>query len=88
EGYYDFDETDNDPEHCSEETAEYETEVSPEFVPPVVPEKQKIYILKDGLEVKLINEIIQYYDIDVKLITESIRDYTKNNIRKEYDSLD
>lgn len=88
EGYYYLDETDNNPEHCSEETGEYETEVSTGFVPPEVPEKQKIYILKDGVEVKVINERIQYYDIDGKLITESIRDYTRNNIRKEFDSLD
>lgn len=40
-----------------------------------------------GVEVKVINERVQYMDERGKLITESLRDYTKRNILKEYASL-
>lgn len=41
-----------------------------------------------GIEVKIINERIQYIDGNGKLITESLKDYTRNNIKNEYASLD
>ncbi|MDP1690114.1 MAG: type I restriction-modification enzyme R subunit C-terminal domain-containing protein, partial [bacterium] len=41
-----------------------------------------------GVEVKVINERVQYMDERGKLITESLKDYTKRNILKEYASLD
>lgn len=41
-----------------------------------------------GVEVKVINERVQYMDEQGKLITESLKDYTKRNILKEYASLD
>jgi len=41
-----------------------------------------------GLEVAIINERVQYYDIDGKLITESIKDYSKRNILGEFATLD
>ena len=44
----------------------------------------KFYI--DGVEVKLLSERIQYYDKDGKLITESLRDYTKKNILNTFES--
>lgn len=40
-----------------------------------------------GIEVKIINERIQYIDGNGKLITESLKDYTRNNIKNEYASL-
>lgn len=42
----------------------------------------------NGVEVKVINERVQYLDEKGKLITESLKDFTKNNILKEYRSLD
>ncbi|MEM7487142.1 MAG: DEAD/DEAH box helicase family protein [Bacteroidota bacterium] len=42
----------------------------------------------NGVPVKIINERIQYLGIDGKIITESLRDYTKNNITKQFKTLD
>lgn len=41
-----------------------------------------------GIEIKILNERVQYYDKDGKLITESITDYSKKNILGEYATLD
>ena len=42
----------------------------------------------DGVEVKVIAERVQYYGPDGKLITESLRDYTRACMRKQFASLD
>lgn len=42
----------------------------------------------NGVYVTIINERVQYYDKDGKLITESIKDFTKRNILNEYATLD
>ncbi|MDD5566768.1 MAG: DEAD/DEAH box helicase family protein [Patescibacteria group bacterium] len=47
----------------------------------------KKYVVRD-VSVKVINERVQYIGEDGKLITESLKDYTKNNILQEYRSLD
>ena len=49
-------------------------------------EPKKYYPL--GVEVKVINERVQYMDERGKLITESLKDYTKRNILQSYASLD
>jgi type I restriction enzyme, R subunit len=41
-----------------------------------------------GVEVRVIAERVQYLGADGKLITESLRDYTRNTVRKQYASLD
>lgn len=41
-----------------------------------------------GVEVTILNERVQYYDKDGKLITESVTDYSKKNILGEYATLD
>ena len=46
---------------------------------------RKYYV--NDVEVSVLNERIQYYDREGKLITESLKDYTRKNIRKEYSSL-
>ena len=46
---------------------------------------KKLYI--NGVDVKIINERIQYIGEDGKLITESLKDYSKKNILDEYASL-
>jgi type I restriction enzyme R subunit len=50
-------------------------------------EKVKKYYIND-VEVSVLNERVQYYDKEGKLITESLKDYNRNNILKEYRSLD
>ncbi len=50
------------------------------------PEPRKYYI-KD-VEVSVVYERVQYYGSDGKLITESLKDYTRKNITKEFSSLD
>lgn len=42
----------------------------------------------DGVQVKIVNERIQYMGADGKIITESLSDYTKSNITKQYHTLD
>lgn len=58
-----------------------------EFGPGVVREEPKKYY-PEGVEVKVINERVQYMDERGKLITESLKDYTKRNILESYASLD
>lgn len=50
-------------------------------------EKPSKYYLNDVL-VKVLNERVYYYDKDGKLITETLVDYTKKNVKKEFKSLD
>lgn len=49
-------------------------------------EPRKYYPL--GVEVKIINERVQYLNDAGKLVTESLKDYTKRNILHEFASLD
>ncbi|MFA7658312.1 MAG: DEAD/DEAH box helicase family protein [Candidatus Gastranaerophilaceae bacterium] len=46
---------------------------------------RKFYI--NGVETVLVGERVQYYGNDGKLITESLVDYTKKNLTKEYSSI-
>jgi type I restriction enzyme R subunit len=55
--------------------------------PPIGGEPVKKYVVRD-VPVQVINERVQYIGEDGKLITESLKDYTKQNILKEYRSLD
>jgi type I restriction enzyme R subunit len=52
-----------------------------------IPEPRTRYVV-DGVEVKVIAERVQYYGPDGKLITESLRDYTRACVRKQFASLD
>ena len=45
----------------------------------------KYYV--DDVEVTIVSERVQYLDADGKLITESLKDYTRKMLRKEYKSL-
>jgi type I restriction enzyme R subunit len=51
------------------------------------PEKRRKFHI-NNVEVSLVYERVQYYGADGKLITESLRDYTKKNVRREFASLD
>ncbi len=42
----------------------------------------------NGVDVRVINERVQYIGADGKLITEALRDYTRKNILKTFSSLD
>lgn len=61
--------------------------------PPVPPDepydsvKRSKFVVND-VPVKVVAERVQYYGKDGKLITESLKDYTRNKVRKEYVSLD
>ncbi|MCB0844981.1 MAG: DEAD/DEAH box helicase family protein, partial [Bacteroidetes bacterium] len=48
--------------------------------------RSKVYV--DGVEVRIINERVQYVDPNGKLITESIKDYTRKTVSKHYQTLD
>lgn len=45
------------------------------------------YVIND-VPVRVIAERVQYYGNDGKLITESLKDYTRNSVKKAYSSLD
>lgn len=47
---------------------------------------KKYYV--NQIPVSVVNERVQYYGKDGKLITESLKDYSKKNIEKEFTSLD
>jgi type I restriction enzyme R subunit len=50
------------------------------------PGQRKITV--NGIQVTIIKERVQYLGEDGKVITESLRDYTRNNIRRAYASLE
>lgn len=47
---------------------------------------KKVYI--KGVDVSILNETVKYYDADGKLITESIMDYSKKNLKRLYKNYD
>ena len=57
--------------------------------PPSVDKKPKPFVGKDGCKVEIIYKTVSIFDVNGKLLRqESIIDYTKENIRGEYASLD
>lgn len=54
---------------------------------PATPERRR-KIIVNGVEVAVIKERVQYMGDDGKIITESLRDYTRKNVRSAYASLD
>lgn len=62
-------------------------EVSSPYIPPQINEPFHKYRVR-GVSVEIINERVQYYDTNGKLITESIKDYSKRNILNQYATLD
>lgn len=51
-------------------------------------EQKKVIPRVNGVEVRVLNERVQYYDKDGKLITGSITDYSRRNILQRYATLD
>jgi type I restriction enzyme, R subunit len=76
-----------------ETTTKDESEEEIIYDPPTVTgggeinEPQRKYRV-NNIDVQVINERVQYIGEDGKLITESLKDYTKKNILEEYRSLD
>lgn len=56
-------------------------------IPETSEEKPRKYYVK-GIEVKVLNERVQLFDNEGKLITQSLKDYTKQTAKKEFKSLD
>ena len=55
-------------------------------IPPEDYSRRKIYV--DGIDVTIIAERVEYLDRYGKLVTESLRDFTKRALRKRFASLD
>lgn len=51
-------------------------------------EPKKYVVGRDDVKVAIARERVQYLDASGKLVTESLRDYTRINLRKKYESLD
>jgi len=51
-------------------------------------DEPRVKILVDGVQVKIVNERVQYLGADGKIITESLKDYTKKNITKHFQTID
>jgi len=70
--------------------AEPEETYTPELPDAEFPEgkekRKKIYV--KGAKAKILGERIEYIDEEGKLVTESLHDYTKRALRKQYSSLD
>jgi len=49
-------------------------------------EVRRFYV--DNVEVKLLNQRVQFYGDDGKLVTESLKDYSRKKINEKYSSLD
>ena len=54
-------------------------------LPPDGPEKCKVYV--DGIDAVIVAERVEYLDEKGKLVTESLRDFTKRALRKRFASL-
>jgi len=62
--------------------------IDPEELKEVEPKEGKKKVYVNDVEVTLISERVQYYDKDGKLVTESLKDFTRKNILQDYASLD
>ena len=85
---------DHPPPDDNEETATPETgddgtiiDGPPDItLPPDGPGRRKVYV--DGVAATIIAERVEYLDDQGKLVTESLRDFTKRALRKRFASLD
>ena len=62
------------------------TPPDPRETPPIEGGKKKVYV--NDVPVELVSERVQFYDKDGKLVTESLKDFTKKNILSGFASLD
>jgi len=80
--------TDEEGEPLAEEPAAYETIVDdPGLTEPSPGEpRKKIYV--DGVGATIVTERVEYLDENGRLVTESLRDFTRKALRKRFASLD
>jgi len=81
----------DDEEDSEGETPRLDDGQDPEFPDPLPPEppgepRRKYYI--KGKPVRVLTERIEYLDENGKLVTESLRDYSRKTVRETYASLD
>ncbi|MCB0594474.1 MAG: DEAD/DEAH box helicase family protein [Lewinellaceae bacterium] len=78
------------PSEEQEEELAYPTEDEVVWDPPTVEEEEGHYrkTRVDGIEVSILRERVQYMNAEGKLITESLKDYTRKGLRQEFRSLD
>lgn len=77
-----------DPPPGEDETPPGGTPPEPPLPPEPPGEKRIKYVVGGEVTVHVVAERVQYYGPDGKLITESLKDYTRRAVRKEYASLD
>ncbi len=79
--------TDDDGQPLPETPGEDETVIDPpdEPQPPGQP-RRKVYV--DGIGAAIIAERVEYLDANGRLVTESLRDFTKKALRRHFASLD
>lgn len=58
------------------------------FDPNAEPGQKRVKYYVNNVEVNVISERVQYYDKDGKLVTESLKDYTKKTVQKQFRTLD
>jgi len=83
-----------DPTAVDDEPGEYENPEEEETIlvdpEPPLPEpplrRKKIYV--DGVSAAIVAERVEYLDANGKLVTESLRDYTRRALKKRFASLD
>jgi type I restriction enzyme R subunit len=80
--------TGEDGETLPEKPGQDETIVDgqPDSLPLIGGKMRKVYV--DGVDAKIIAERVEYLDENGKLVTESLRDFTKAALRKRFASLD
>lgn len=61
--------------------------IGPVDLPPIDPTPTTKFVVS-GVQFKIISERVQYYDKDGKLITESLKDFTRKAVGQEFKSLD
>ena len=78
------------PTEDQEEELTYPTDEQIVWTPPTMEEEPAEYKKTKvvGVEVSILRERVQYLNPEGKLITESLRTYTRNTIREEFKSLD
>ncbi len=67
-------------------THEYPTVTGGGFIVAEPNPREKIRV--NGVEVKIVNERVQYLGADGRIITESLKDYTKKNVIEKYATLE
>ena len=77
---------DDVPESGTQGVAGYQLDSPEGLEPPGVRERPAKYYV-DDVEVTIVSERVQYLDADGKLITESLKDYSRKTLRKAYTSL-